>query len=626
MAILKLLRGVDLDSNYAHTIDFDSLALQEAYFSGLSYQSTNKFLHIKDTTASIFKTFLIQQTASVLRCDIAIDEARKCNYLMFQNDGDTKWYYAFIKQTYYLNKDVTIVEYEIDVMQTFLFDFSVHSAYIEREHQDRWKKVGTKYNPIYNILPENLNLGDEVIVKDFERLCDYYNESDKLYLVWACFLFTQNDSGNFNIGSNAVINKFMGNSTLFACFCPLLLGKKNDITYSFEASIGGNTYTLVSAEDFLEEYSTAPYLVSCEILPYMPDTSSFSVAYNSSTHKVTITTSDYAIGGKTGFIYLQKGNHTSTEERVRDLGSGIDYVIYQETMSPNKLDLPSINYETKLLTYPYRYAQIIANNDNLDIKYENIPTGANIKGRLSFYAYVINQIYVEDYLGDETNIRHALIDRTINEYPIKTDAYIQYLYTQHAQAQNQMAMGLIKGGSQLGIGLLASAMGAFGGATGNPFLVASGIGMVASGVPTTIDAISSKLAKEDDLKTTPQELQRYGNDGTFGTFSKELIPTIYYLEIKTQYKEIVYNYFKLFGYKSNRFVPFNSSFKLRSRYYYNYVKTATIEVTLPYNKDYQDKIQQIFMNGVTFWHNREEMGSNFSMYNYTYENWEVSLL
>ena len=621
MAYLKLLRGIDIDANYQHTIDFDDIDKQEAYFTSKAYQSTDKFLQIKDTTSSIFKTFLIQQTASVLRCEVAIEEARKCNYLMFKNDNDTKWYYAFIKQCYYLNEAVTIIEYEIDVVQTFLFDFRIENAFIEREHQDRWVKSGNKYNPIYNILPENLNLGEEMITLSYDRCCDFADETNKLYLLWACFLFTQNDlSGDYSLGSDAFINRFMGNSTLFACFCPLLLGKNQGTTYTFTLN---TTDTLMSAQDFLNTYNTCPYLVSCEILPYLPNCSDLSVDYDPDTHTFDFSTDEYVIGGRTGFKYMQFGNTNDTTYKERPLVN-LDGIVYQESFVPTQVDVPSENNETKLLTYPYRFAQLLSNNGSWDIRYENISgASASIKGRLSFYAFVINQLYIDNYLYDETGLQNNLVDRTINELPIKTDAYINYLYTQHAQAQNQMAIGVIKGGAQLGLGIMATVGGALG---QKPYLLASGIGMVASGVPTTVDAISSKMAKEEDLKTTPQTLERYGNDGTFGLMSKALIPTIYYKTIKTTYKSMVYNYFKIYGYRSNRFVLSNNDINLRSRFYYNYIKTADINIQLNYSKDYHDKLVQIFNNGITFWHNRNGMQVSFKMFQYDYENWEVSLL
>lgn len=629
MAYLKLLRGIDIDSNYQHTIDFDDIAKQEAYFTSKAYSSTDKFLQIKDTTSSIFKTFLIQQTASVLRCEIDIEEARKCNYLMFKNDNDTKWYYAFIKQCYYLNEAVTIIEYEIDVVQTFLFDIRIENAFIEREHQDRWTKSGTKYNPIYNILPENINLGEEMKTTGFDRIADYVDEENEYYLVWCCFLFTQDDvGGDYSLGNDAYIDNFMGNSTLYCCFLPLVLGKTTSDNFIFKL----NNNIIMSAQDFLRRNNDCPYLICCEILPYLPNCSDLTIDYDDDTKTFNIETNEYVIGGETGFKYIQRGNVSETLYKSRNLKE-LKGIKYQESFTPNQTSIPDKKYESKLLTYPYRFAQLLSNNGTWDIRYENISgSSANIKGCLSYYGLVINQLYIDSYLGDNTGLQNNLVDRTINELPIKTDAYKNYLYTQHAQAQTQAAMGAGKGLGQaiLGGAAMAQAMIGITSSMAMPTF-AIGASMMMSGIFSSVEAVASKAAKEDDLRTTPQTLERYGNDGTYGVTSKVLIPTIYYKEIKENYKDFAYNFFKLYGYRSNRFALnfgsiFTSDINIRSRYYYNYIKTADINIELNYSKDYQVKLVQIFNNGITFWHNRDGMLVPFFMHQYQYENWEVSLL
>lgn len=633
MANLKLLRGIEIDSDYEHSIDFDNIAQQEAYFSSKAYYTSDKFLQIKDTTSSIFKTFLIQQTASVLRCEIAVEEARKCNYLMFKNDNDTKWYYAFIKQCYYINEAVTIIEYEIDVLQTFLFDFSIHNAFIEREHQDRWRKVGTKYNPIYNILSENINIGDEMVINDYKRLCAYTDA--RFTFVWCCFLFTRkefrDDSIFYKLDDNAKIDKFMGNESLYACFVPLVLGADRSQNTNLQFSFNNTLTSIFNANYFLRYFCTCPDMVSCQILPYLPNNDDLQVYYEydeeNEIYLFHINTDNYIVRTAStnempSLGYLESKNQGTTS--LDSVLGTINDDMYQKEMAPSINDIPSIDYESKLNTYPYKFSQIVASNDNIDIKNENLSNGGgNIKGRLSYYGFVVNQVYVENYLGDYTNNYNCLIDRTINELPIKTDAYINYLYTQHAQAQTQSAIGVGKG-VITGIGgatLAAHLMGSTSVAG-----VVGGIVSLGLGAMSILDSVGSKIAMEDDLRTTPQKLERYGNDGTFGLQSKTIVPTIYNLEIKTQYKNICYNFFRLYGYKTNRFINSQNDANLRSRYYYNYIKTTNVGVDLPYSKDYHDKLVQIFNKGITLWHYRTGMGNNFYMFNYDKENWEVNLL
>ena len=119
---VKLLKNVPLDTTYEHTIYFDNTSAQYAYFRGLM-----KFDFPRQTYQRVNKgTMRVEKNAEALY---------DCNYLMFQNAGfGTKWFYAFITAVEYVNNAVSEITYEIDVMQTWFFNYSVGECFIEREH------------------------------------------------------------------------------------------------------------------------------------------------------------------------------------------------------------------------------------------------------------------------------------------------------------------------------------------------------------------------------------------------------------------------------------------------------------------------------------------------------------
>ena len=80
---IKILRNVNLDNTYQHTIHFNSTPEQTSYFSGLSkYTLTN---------------YTYQRKERILRVGILADNLYDCNYIMFQNTSfGNKWFYAFI--------------------------------------------------------------------------------------------------------------------------------------------------------------------------------------------------------------------------------------------------------------------------------------------------------------------------------------------------------------------------------------------------------------------------------------------------------------------------------------------------------------------------------------------------
>lgn len=119
---IRILKSVPLDNTYKHTL----------YFANVSTQ-TNFFL---DKT----KHNLTQQTyqrkeAGVARVGINAESLYDCNYMMFQNTHfGTKWFYAFITGVEYINNVVSEITFEIDVMQTWYFDYKLQHCYVEREH------------------------------------------------------------------------------------------------------------------------------------------------------------------------------------------------------------------------------------------------------------------------------------------------------------------------------------------------------------------------------------------------------------------------------------------------------------------------------------------------------------
>lgn len=119
---IRILKNVPLDNTYKHTLYFSSEAQQSTYFKGLTkHNLTNQ------TYQRVQK--------GVARVGIKAESLYDCNYIMFQNESfGTKWFYAFITGVEYVNNIVSEITFEIDVMQTWFFDFNLRECYVEREH------------------------------------------------------------------------------------------------------------------------------------------------------------------------------------------------------------------------------------------------------------------------------------------------------------------------------------------------------------------------------------------------------------------------------------------------------------------------------------------------------------
>lgn len=119
---LYCLKNIPLDNTYQNTIAFNNLTAQRQYFSR----------HVKYTFNEM--TY-IRQNGNTIRVEKTADDMLDVNYLMFQNSayGD-RWFYAFVTQINYVNDVTTELIYEIDVMQTWFFDFFLKECFVVREH------------------------------------------------------------------------------------------------------------------------------------------------------------------------------------------------------------------------------------------------------------------------------------------------------------------------------------------------------------------------------------------------------------------------------------------------------------------------------------------------------------
>lgn len=162
------LLNTPLENDYKHTIWFTSEEDQEAYFLSLAKSEFK------------FEDLMYQRKDYVIKVPKAYDDLLGCNYVMYQN-GNGKWYYAFITDLRFNSNGMTEVEIETDVIQTWMFDndgnrgFIVKPSFVEREHVDD-DTIGA------NTYPEQVELG--------EYVCNYSYEDGKGASMVICMALT----------------------------------------------------------------------------------------------------------------------------------------------------------------------------------------------------------------------------------------------------------------------------------------------------------------------------------------------------------------------------------------------------------------------------------------------------
>ena len=148
-------------------------------------------------------------------------------------------------------------------------------------------------------------------------------------------------------------------------------------------------------------------------------------------------------------------------------------------------------------------------------------------------------------------------------------------------------------------------------------LVASGYGSVfgASMLLSGTSGIASTVSTIEDKKKVPDELYgSYGADGIKIKQDREQF-YIYSQQIKAEQAKVIDDFFTMYGYQVNELkIPnvFNPSVFSQLRPCWNYVKTQNAVITpkegLGLPAEAEQKICEIFNNGVTFWNKDASVG------------------
>lgn len=138
---IRLLQDVPLSPTYKHTIRFNSASEQSTYF-------------IQKTKHTLTKQTYQRVNRGYVRVGLSADDCYDCNYMMFRNTAyGSKWFYAFITTVEYVNDHCCEIAFQIDVLQTWLFDVTIKECMVVREHSSS-DQIG------HNILPEPVQLGE----------------------------------------------------------------------------------------------------------------------------------------------------------------------------------------------------------------------------------------------------------------------------------------------------------------------------------------------------------------------------------------------------------------------------------------------------------------------------------
>ena len=148
-----ICNNVGLTNEYKHTIFFSDLSEQSTFFEG--------------KVAKTFSDYTYTRKNWELKVGASFATASSWSYLFFKNPNDAKTYYYFINDVQYVSDNTVKLVLELDVMQTYMFDYNLSPCFVEREHSAT-DQIGD------NTVEEDLELGHytcyDSTTSDFDSL------------------------------------------------------------------------------------------------------------------------------------------------------------------------------------------------------------------------------------------------------------------------------------------------------------------------------------------------------------------------------------------------------------------------------------------------------------------------
>ena len=254
--LIYLIKNIRLDPTYQNTIYFSDENAQQRYFQSKAYVTLDRHTYQRKTMGRI-------------RIGMPIGSVYGTSYMMFKNTSfENKWFYAFVTNYEYVNDDTTDIFYELDLIQTYLFDYVPLECMVERMSHPETDAVGA------NILPEGLDTGEY-----------YYNEIADPNLLW---------NGSWKIVVFTTLNNNgSGQSTIDGSIMGGLYSGLN--YYAFDTDANG----VQAVNNYLSQVSACGAESSVVAIVMIPSILMASIGPTDATYTFSIDMSGQSLGGYT---------------------------------------------------------------------------------------------------------------------------------------------------------------------------------------------------------------------------------------------------------------------------------------------------------------------------------------
>lgn len=574
-----ILKGVPLDRSYNHTLlQSDETSQYNTFYSYRKYILTNQSYQ--------------RAGKGKIRVGVLADNLYDCNYIMFKNTAyGSKWFYAFIDSVDYINDNATEINYTIDVMQTWYFDYELGSCYVEREHS-LTDNIGE------NLVPENIDTGDLIPQNTWEFVYPTsISEHNPMYEL-VVFYVPNNSKG------------YISDMTI-----------ENGVpVFKISPCISGDTYNTGDIANGIYmgyKFFGYPLLLGADI-------NNTANAIN----KLIDTILGNDVGGTIVNIvqipfnlwtdwFLNSGS-TATRDSNQ-------YMMLRN-YNPTHTDYytPKNN---KMYTYPYK-SIVVSNNagQTATYKWEYFTAQNSTQKQATFKITGVPVVspelmcYPYNYRGITRDYESGLVLTDFPTPPWSEDSFAKW-WTQNKEAYITSLVST----AVLAIGGIIATVatgGAAAGATGA--VVTAGLtGTQTAAIAGTALGVGSKIANSigsfTTAKNTPDQISGQAGVSSLRTVQNRIGFKFYDMGVERDKAKVIDGYFSMFGYAVKQVkVPNVRASGVTLRPHWNYVKTTACIIHPVSGKglptEDEEAISNIYDNGITFWTNANEVG-NYNLNN-----------
>ena len=611
---LYLINNVDIDVSYNHTYDhFKTAQEQENFFKAKAFKTVAQGTYFRLNNGVIKVPFLA-------------DDIQSAKYLMWKNDVNNKWYYAFVTSVDYVNPNTSAVSYDIDVIQTYFFDVRWKQSFVERCHTRRYNTDGT---PVINIEDEGLDYGSSYKTLKRTNLIQFPDIS---------FVIVGLKQPLAGKPYMAEINNIPTGLTYYVFPIGLNLSGERSV----KASNGRQTVDLPTVGTALKYLTQSKEYVnnvgSVTLIPFFPS-SKASASLDKASGVLTFTCSDLFF--ESGKVSIPNEVETTlTLARI----SGISGINMYEVTDGESIYSSFPKYsESKLLMYPYSFIELTDDRgDTLPLRMEYINGGKGnvtigICGTISHRSK--QSFLVKNYMCQGYNQETGIHDDSLFEIPVIDDYTASYLQSSSnsiraSQSANKNNVFLAKRTASniyntntrvaqntavaSGVGDVMGTIASI--ATLN---VGGAVSSLQSGLDTTSNYINSTLqnktqktnamlsanisyqnaqaqlmAQMQDAEQIPPTVSSMGSEFLYNVAHKCDGVYLYRKTLHDEDAERLTSYFKQYGYKVNKLMQP----KFNVRKHFDYIKMTEPNVYGNIPMDMLMKIRDIYMKGITRWH------------------------